>query len=778
MMLLNRILLFVGLLSSYLAPITAQPLASPSDPLLPYRRGTLWGYATPARRLVIAPQYTYAERFDHGLARVWCGRKCGFIDTSGREVIPVRFDRAGYYRLASPRPRVAYSPEVPGNWAGGHGRIVVMLLDSLNQPKEAAPDAEPALPPWFDERWANQADTNKWGLYDSLGRVVLPPSYSFLTCRPDGLLAATRIATYFSGSLHEGETLSSYRNYPIYEEQLLTPAGKPLMQGKAYTKLGEILGGQMLAYVSDYPQGNWGGKVLVDTATGLATAKRYGTLRPLGAGYGFAAQVFYQGEPNSIPYPPEDAASDEHHMQVSWRRSVVWLTPTGQPRTAQQYLELQPTTADQAIAMLSATDSLPNRAGILSLRTGEWLVAPRYQEIVYSDAATYLVRERGLWGLLNAKGQWLVPPRYEAWRDWRNYPRAGPPLLLHTVLVRRAGRWGVLDVRGREVVAPTYWHLLAEPDGYQACRTVPRAPGQSDGLSWGVLTASGRVRVPLVYDRIQRCSTTRGQVLPNWQAWQANRTVLLSRTGRVLLSHPGRNTFSKFYRGRALLNEGEYDAYWVRSLGFVVVGPSGKASWQEPGPAIKSGGPVWRDTQGRLVWRREQRAELGRLPGPYGLVQIDTAAGPNPNYSLLTAADIHQLTPLRYDAIDPQAEPEARTIPPYLLARQGARLGVLSTTGRVVLPVQYADIIWPARPQQVQWVVGENGVFWVCPPGGTYQAVGPGGRLLRDTGSRERPLLPYYYEGGYGLLANDDWDVMGYVDAVGNQFFEEVATRP
>jgi hypothetical protein len=777
-MLLGRILLLVGLLSSYLVPAMAQPMASPNDPLVPYRRGALWGYATPARRLVIGPQYTYAERFDHGLARVWRGRKCGFIDASGREVVPIRFDRAGYYRQASPRPRAPYQPVVPGNWAGGHGRIVVMLLDSLNQPVEADPDADPVLPPWFDEIWANHVDTNRWGLYDSLGRVLLPPSYAFLTCRSDGLLAATRIATYFSGSLHEGENLNSYRNYPIYEEQLLTPVGKPLMQGHAYTKLGEIVAGQLLAHVSRYPRGHWGGEVLVDTATGLATPQQYGPLRPLGAGYGFAAQVFHQAEPNSVPYPQEESASDEHHMQVSWRRSVVWLTATGQPRTAQQYLELQPTTADQAIAMLGAADSLPNRAGVLSLRTGEWLIAPRYQEVVYSGADTYLVRERGLWGLLTARGRWLVPPRYEGWRDWRDYPQPGSPVLMHTVLVRRAGRWGVLDVRGREVVAPTYWQLVAEPGGYQACRTVPGAPGQPAGLSWGVLTASGRVRLPLVYDRIQRCYTTRGQVLPYWQAWQASRTVLLSRTGRVLLGRPGRNTISSFYRGRALLKKGEYDAHWAGNLGFVVMGPGGKASWQELGPEVMSGGIVWRDTQGRLVWRRERRAGLGRLPGPYGLVQLDTAAGPDPDYSLLTAADTSRLPPLRYDAIDPQPEQEAQTITPYLLVRQGARLGVLSTTGRVVLPVQYADIIWPERPQQVQWVVGENGVFWVCSPGGTYQAVGPGGRLLRDTGSREPPRLPYYYEDGYGLLANDDWDVIGYVDAVGNQFFEEVAKRP
>lgn len=94
--------------------------------------------------------------------------------------------------------------------------------------------------------------------------------------------------------------------------------------------------------------------------------------------------------------------------------------------------------------------------------------------------------------------------------------------------------------------------------------------------------------------------------------------------------------------------------------------PAGKAHWQPLTTQVVGEGPFWRDTQGRLVGRREQPSR----PGRYGLVQLDTTIGPEPDYALLTA-----------------------------------------------------DVIWPERTPRVQWSVGENGVFWVRPPGGNYQAV-------------------------------------------------------
>ena len=43
------------------------------------------------------PQYDFAERFSDGLAAVKVGGRFGYIDKTGRVVIPLQFDSAGEF---------------------------------------------------------------------------------------------------------------------------------------------------------------------------------------------------------------------------------------------------------------------------------------------------------------------------------------------------------------------------------------------------------------------------------------------------------------------------------------------------------------------------------------------------------------------------------------------------------------------------------------------------------------------------------------------------------
>lgn len=73
--------------------------------LIPFRQGNLWGYANPDRSVVIKPAYDEANWFISGYAVVKKGAKYGYINTSGKVVIPIKFYvakpfRYGYFDAA------------------------------------------------------------------------------------------------------------------------------------------------------------------------------------------------------------------------------------------------------------------------------------------------------------------------------------------------------------------------------------------------------------------------------------------------------------------------------------------------------------------------------------------------------------------------------------------------------------------------------------------------------------------------------------------------------
>ncbi|MEP6711393.1 MAG: WG repeat-containing protein [Ferruginibacter sp.] len=66
--------------------------------LIPYRSGSKWGYASPDKKIVIAPKYNDAAWFSEGYAAVKVGTKYGYINKAGKMVIPAKFTVAKPFR--------------------------------------------------------------------------------------------------------------------------------------------------------------------------------------------------------------------------------------------------------------------------------------------------------------------------------------------------------------------------------------------------------------------------------------------------------------------------------------------------------------------------------------------------------------------------------------------------------------------------------------------------------------------------------------------------------
>src|SRR5215470_6777971 len=77
---------------------TAQESSNPGPPqLIPYRKGDKWGFCDANKELIIPARYEEVYLFTDGLARVNLNGKYGFIDKSGTEVIPLKYDNASIF---------------------------------------------------------------------------------------------------------------------------------------------------------------------------------------------------------------------------------------------------------------------------------------------------------------------------------------------------------------------------------------------------------------------------------------------------------------------------------------------------------------------------------------------------------------------------------------------------------------------------------------------------------------------------------------------------------
>ena len=90
----SRKLILVYLISLSL-PVFSQ---SAEMSLIPYRHGDLWGYSSADKKIIIEPAYDDANFFYVGFASVKKGIKYGYINKSGKLVIPYKYFSATRFR--------------------------------------------------------------------------------------------------------------------------------------------------------------------------------------------------------------------------------------------------------------------------------------------------------------------------------------------------------------------------------------------------------------------------------------------------------------------------------------------------------------------------------------------------------------------------------------------------------------------------------------------------------------------------------------------------------
>jgi hypothetical protein len=113
----------------------------------------------------------------------------------------------------------------------------------------------------------------------------------------------------------------------------------------------------------------------------------------------------------------------------------------------------------------------------------EVAIAPQFEAARNFHRGVAIVKENGLWGLIDKKGGWVVRPAFED-------VTAGQGGLFG---VQRGALWGFIDTKGVTVIQPKYEAVDSFEGGV--------APAKKNGL-WGYITTTGKTDIPFDYSEL------------------------------------------------------------------------------------------------------------------------------------------------------------------------------------------------------------------------------------------------------------------------------------
>ncbi len=142
--------------------------------LIPYRKGDKWGFCNTNKQIVIAPHYDDASPFSEGLAIVGLNGKSSYIDKTGKEVTPIKYNYANNFSEG------LAAVNLDGKWG---------YIDKTG--KEVIPFKYDrgvfGYNDCFSEGFAPVILDGKCGYIDKTGKEVIPFKYDYARPFSEGL---------------------------------------------------------------------------------------------------------------------------------------------------------------------------------------------------------------------------------------------------------------------------------------------------------------------------------------------------------------------------------------------------------------------------------------------------------------------------------------------------------------------------------------------------------------------------------------------------------------
>jgi hypothetical protein len=196
-----------------------------------------WGYIDKTGRIVIPLRFEAAEPFSEELAAVRLGQKFGFIDRNGRVVIEPRFDAVRSFRSGRASVKIGndwgfidakgseiVKPSYVTAWffSGGYAQVSVkgVGMGTVNLQGQVVIPPEFALIEPFSERLAvaQRERRGKYGYIDTDGKVVIPFQFERAFAFRNGRALVLRDTSGRSGFIDkEGAFVLSLDHKIVYE---------------------------------------------------------------------------------------------------------------------------------------------------------------------------------------------------------------------------------------------------------------------------------------------------------------------------------------------------------------------------------------------------------------------------------------------------------------------------------------------------------------------------------------------------------------------------------
>lgn len=170
-----------------------------------------WGFIDRTGKEVVPPKYDWAGDFYDGLAMVFIADresedgKWGFIDRTGKEVVPVIYDEVGEFREG----RAAVCKDGKLGFVDETGSIVIPLTYMYQSDGHWLASWYREVLPFFSEGlaavWNSDEHGDQYGYIDRDGNVVIPFEFSYAAPFSEGLAYVSKDGRISYADMEDGE---------------------------------------------------------------------------------------------------------------------------------------------------------------------------------------------------------------------------------------------------------------------------------------------------------------------------------------------------------------------------------------------------------------------------------------------------------------------------------------------------------------------------------------------------------------------------------------------